>query len=109
MNDSDCRTMQAYLARPLADLMDELAVYDTTKGMGDVWDKVAGPVHQRLCVEWRWCELRQDARFDDKLTLGLAVASALAQPILHLPFPADLALIAAIVVKTGLDKFCGCS
>ncbi len=91
------------------DLLDELSVYDSTKGLGDVWQKIAGPVRMRLCDEWRWCELRQDARFDDNLALGLAVASAQAQPVLNLPFPADLALITAIMVKMGLDEFCGCS
>ena len=62
----------------------------------------------RLCDEWRWCELRQDARWDDKVTLALAVASALSQPVLHLPFPADLALIAVIAVKMGLDQTVCC-
>jgi hypothetical protein len=65
-------------------------------------------VRQRLCVEWRWCKLRQDARWDDKVTLALAVASALSQSALHLPFPADLTLIAVIGVKMGLDWLCGC-
>ena len=45
---------------------------------------------------------------DDKVTLALAVVSALSQPVLDLPFPADLALIAVIVVKMGLDRFCEC-
>ena len=108
MTPTDPRTMQAYLDRPLDDLLDELSVYDTTRGTGDVWQKIAGPVRTRLCDEWHWCELRQDARWDDKVTLALAVASALSQPVLHLPFPADLALIAVIAVKIGLDRFCGC-
>ena len=38
------------------------------------------------------------------MTLALAVASVLSQPVLHLPFPADLALIAVIAVKMGLDR-----
>jgi hypothetical protein len=108
MTSTDPREMQALLDRPLDELMEELSIYDTSKGIGDVWQKIAGPVHQRLCNEWRWCELRTDARWDDKVTLALAVASALSQPILHLPFPADLALIAVIVVKMGLDRFCEC-
>ena len=108
MTPTDPRTMQAYLDRPLADLLDELSVYDTTRGTGDIWQKIAGPVRTRLCDEWRWCELRQDARWDDKVTLALAVASALSLPVLHLPFPADLALIAVIVVKMGLDRVCDC-
>ena len=108
MTSTDPCAMQAYLDRPLDDLLDELCVYDTTRGTGDVWQKIAGPVRTRLCVEWRWCDLRQDARWDDNVTLALAVASALSQPVLNLPFPADLALIAVIAVKMGMDKLCGC-
>ena len=53
MTPTDPGTMQAYLDRPLDDLLDELSVYDTTAGIGDAWDKIAGPVRTRLCDEWR--------------------------------------------------------
>ena len=109
MTTADRRTMQALLDRPLDELLEELDLYaPTRKGIGSTWKDIEAAVRQRLCVEWRWCELRQDARWDDKVTLALAVASALSQPVLHLPFPADLTLIAVIVVKMGLDRLCGC-
>ena len=109
MADADRRTLQAYLNRPLDDLMAELGLNDpASRGPADVWNKVAGPLRQRLCVEWGWCKVRQDARWEDKLTLALAVATKLSEPILRLPIEADLLLIAAIVVKWGLDVFCGC-
>jgi len=109
MTDADRRALQAYLNRPLDDLMAELELYDpASRGPADVWNKVAGPLRQRLCVEWNWCKLRQDARWDDDLNLALAVVAALSEPVLHLPIEADLLLIAAIVVKRGLDVFCGC-
>ena len=109
MTDTDRRALQAYLNRPLDDLMAELELYDpASKGPADVWNKVAGPLRQRLCVEWDWCQVRQDQRWEDKLTLALAVAAKLSEPVLHLPIEADLLLIAAIVVKRGLDVFCGC-
>ena len=109
MTTADRRTMQALLDRPLDELLEELDLYaPTRKGIGSTWKDIEAAVRQRLCVEWRWCELRQDARWDDKVTLALAVASALSQPVLHLPFPADLTLIAVIGVKMGLDWLCGC-
>mgnify|MGYP001131209725 CR=1 FL=1 len=109
MTDTDCRALQAYLNRSLDDLMAELELYDpASRGPAEVWNKVAGPVRQRLCVEWDWCQVRQDQRWEDKLTLALAVAAKLSEPVLHLPIEADLLLIAAIVVKRGLDVFCGC-
>ena len=48
MSATDQRAMQAYLDRPLDDLLDELSVYDTTRGTGDVWRKIAGPVRNAL-------------------------------------------------------------
>ena len=109
MTDSDCHALQAYLDRPLDDLMAELELYDpASKGPADVWRKVKEPLYQRLCEEWEYCEVRQDARWQDDLDLALAVLGVLASRVLDLPFGADLTLIAAIVVKRGLDAFCGC-
>jgi hypothetical protein len=102
-------TLQAYLARPLDDLMAELELYDpASRGPADVWNKIAGPLRQRLCVEWGYCTVRQDARWEDDLDLAMAVFSVLAWRALHLSIPADLALVATIVVKRGLDALCGC-
>ena len=109
MTETDRRALQAYLDRPLDDLMEQLELYDpASKGPAEAWNKVARPVRQRLCVEWGWCQVRQDQRWDDDLALALAVVAALSEPVLRLPIPADLTLIAAIVVKRGLDAFCGC-
>jgi hypothetical protein len=108
MTSTDPRAMQAYLDRPLDDLLDELSVYDTERGIGDTWAKIAGPVYQRLCVEWDWCQVRQDARFENDLDLAMVVVGLLSAHVLMLPFGVDVTLIAAIVVKRGLDWFCGC-
>ncbi len=102
-------TLQAYLDRPLDDLMAELELYDpASRSPAEVWNKIAGPLRQRLCVEWGYCTVRQDARWEDDLDLAMAVFSVLASRALHLPIPADLALVTTIVVKRGLDAFCKC-
>jgi len=109
MTDTDRRALQAYLSRPLDDLMAELELYDpASRGPAEVWNKVAEPLCRRLCVEWDWCQLRQDARWENDLDLAVAVLGVLSARVFHLPIPADLALIATIVVKRGLDAFCGC-
>ena len=101
--------LQAYLERPLPDLMSELALYDeTTRSPADTWQKIAGPVRQRICVEWNWCEIRQDPRLENDYELGVAILIVLTTRVLHLPLDVDLTLIAAILVKRGLDAFCGC-
>jgi len=105
----DPRVLQAYLDRPLDDLMAELELYDpTSRGPADVWNKMAGPLCQRLCEEWDYCRVRQDARWENDLDLAVAVLGVLSSRVLHLPIPADLALITTIVVKRGLDAFCAC-
>ena len=109
MTEADRRKLQANLDRPLDDLMAELELYDpASKGPTDVWNKVAGPLRQRLCVEWNYCRVRQDARLDDDLTLAAAVVAELSARALHLPIEADMFLLTAIVVKRGLDQFCNC-
>jgi hypothetical protein len=110
MAEPDRREMQAFLDRPLDDLMEELSLYaPSTRSPADVWNKIATPVHQCLCVDWDYCQVRQDAIFADELDLALVIVSVLAERLVQLPFGADLALVGAIVIKRGMDKFCNCS
>ena len=103
------RQLQAYLQRPLSDLEVELALYDpTTRGPAEVWAKVVGPVRRAICEKWQWCTIRQDARFENDYDLAIAVFAVLAEHLAEVPLNADLVLIAAIVVKRGLDHLCGC-
>ena len=60
--------------------------------MADTWAKVAGPLRQRLCVEWNWCKVRQDSRFENDLDLAVVVLGVLADRVLQLPVPAGLPL-----------------
>ena len=109
MTDPDNRTLQAYLARPLDELMEELDLYDpASRGPAEAWRKITGPVRQRICLEWDYCTVRQDASWDDGLQLAVVALGVLASRALQLPISADLALVAAIVTKRGLDAFCGC-
>ena len=109
MTESDRRALQAHLNRSLDDLMEELSLYDpTARGVADVWQKIVGPLHQRLCVEWDYCQVRKTARFENDLDLAVAVLGALTTQVLALSIAADLPLIAAMVVKRGLDVLCRC-
>jgi hypothetical protein len=109
VTEPDRRALQRYLDRPLDDLMEDLALYDSAeRSLTDVWSKVAGPLRQRLCVEWDYCKVRENPRLDDDLELAVAVVAVLSEPVLQLPIPADRLLLAAILVKRGLDVFCGC-
>ena len=71
MTDAEIRKLQRYLARPEADLLAELEMYDTaTRGLNDAWAKITPALRQRLCVEWNWPQVRQDARFENDLDIG---------------------------------------
>lgn len=108
--ESERRQLQAALARPLADLEGELELYaPASRGAAEVWDKIARPLRQRICVEWDYCAARQDARWGDELDLGLIILGKLTEKALNLPIPVDLLTVTAILVKRGLDNFCGCA
>ena len=106
------RDLQRYLDRPLTDLMDEFnlhaeATYGTIKGLNTAWDKLVPTLKQKICVEGNWCQRRQDARFDDPLNVALALAALIDDPTIRVVAPASL--IAVILVKRGVDAFCGCA
>ena len=88
-----------YLERDQADLLDELNVYAeaagvTYRGLGDAWQRLLPRLDQAICKDWEWCDRRQDARFDDKLTLAFAVAEVLTATAL--PWGVPVALVAVI-------------
>jgi hypothetical protein len=99
-----------YLARDQDDLLDELSVYaeasGVTKGPTETWKQIEPRLRQAVCQDWNWCQRRQDNRFDDKITLAFALAQLLTATTLPWSLPA--ALVAVILVKFGLDKFCKC-
>ena len=110
MSQTDRQKLQRYLDQPLAELEEQLILYaPVERGSADVWGKIVKPVRQRLCHEWRWCDVRQDARFENDLDLAAAVFVTLSSRALRLPIDVDLFLISVIVVKRGLDRFCACS
>src|SRR5712691_2784968 len=87
--DADRRALQVYLDCSLDDLMEELSLYDpTARGTADVWQKIAGPLHQRLCVEWDYCQIRKTARFENDIDLAVAVLTTLTTQALALPIAA---------------------
>ena len=104
--------VQRYLDQPLDDLLAELALYREQASGGalrspaDGWDRLVPALRQRVCDEWNWCERRQDARFEETITLATLVSQIVAPEAQMWQVPA--ALIGVILVKKGLDAFCRC-
>jgi len=109
MNDPQRRQLEAYLQRPLPELEEELILYaPAVRGPAEIWGKIANPIHALICDELRWCDVRQDARFENDYDLAIALFTILSTRALHLAFDVDLVLISAILAKRGMDAFCGC-
>jgi hypothetical protein len=104
--------VKRYLDQPLDDLLEELALYreqatgGTLRGPSDAWRELVPALRQRICVEWNWCERRQDNRFEENIALATLVSQIVAPEAQAWQVPA--ALIAVILVKKGLDAFCRC-
>jgi hypothetical protein len=111
MPDSS-REVQRYLNQPLDELMQEFDLYaaqagGTMRGPGTAWEKITPALKQKICIEGNWCERRQDARFDDPMNVILAVAAMIDNETIRIVAP--VTLIAVILFKRGIDKFCGCA
>jgi hypothetical protein len=68
------------------------------------FQQLSGPVHRRVCTEWRYCERRGSPELADTVTLAAAVSDVIATVVGGLP----VGTIAAILVKKGVDRFCAC-
>ena len=107
------REIQRYLNQPLDDLLQEFDLYaeaatGTMKGPGTAWEKITPALKQKICVEGNWCERRQDARFDDPINV-IALRDEHDRLTSAIRIVAPAALIAVILFKRGIDRFCGCS
>ena len=104
--------VQRYLNQSLDDLLEELALYreqatgGPLRSPADGWNKLVPALHRRVCVEWNWCERRQDARLEEQIALATLVSQIVAPEAQAWQVPA--ALIGVILVKKGLDAFCCC-
>jgi hypothetical protein len=105
--------VQPYMNRSLDNLMNELAshYFESVGGYAkgapeDIWRRYVPRLRQRICQEWNWCERRQDARFDEPMTLAALVAEVILPDAVGWSIPA--ALVAVILVKQGLDALCEC-
>ncbi|NUO79892.1 hypothetical protein HUU05_07430 [candidate division KSB1 bacterium] len=115
-SNEQTQAAQAYLARSLDELLVELESYKeepgrlmrsgATRGLGSLWNSLQPSLRQKICVEWNWCERRQDYTFQNQETLAIVLAEILSNRFM--PQNAPVVLLASIMVKLGLDKFCDC-
>jgi hypothetical protein len=88
--------------RLLAELADHAAVADVRHS--DPLAPYRGELRRLLCDEWRWSERRLDPDLQDPRTLAQAICQLLSTQKDVIPLPE--ALVAAVLVKEGLDSLC---
>jgi len=62
-------------------------------------------LNEKLCKEWDMCKKISDPIFEDSMKLVIVIGDVIATTVIMLP----PILIATILVKIGVRKFCHCS
>jgi hypothetical protein len=65
---------------------------------------VRGRLEQRLCREWQLCEKLDDPTFDDVGKLVIVVGDTVATVVAGVP----PVLVASLIVRIGVRRFCDC-
>ena len=68
-------------------------------------DEIRGKLHEKICGEWQLCDKIEDAAFKDAVNLVVVVGDAISAVTVGIP----PVLVASLLVKIGLRKFCGCT
>lgn len=65
----------------------------------------AARIHELVCVKWQYCIKREEGRFNDQVSFVASLSDVVAVLTMGVP----PVLLATILLKLGLDKFCGCT
>ncbi len=95
--------IRGYLGLAYHDLMAELPAYAAAVRT-DPLGPYRAVLRRVLCEEWNWSARKADPAMRDEFTLTATVADVLSGASLDMPFP--VSLVAAILVKEGLDHLC---
>jgi hypothetical protein len=69
-----------------------------------VFERLEGGLRQVLCVEWDMCERLNDQNVKDGTNLVVVIGDVIAAKVAGFP----PFLIASLLVKIGLRRFCAC-
>ena len=101
----DADELAALLAQSDPDAEETLYSFEDARRVGEsIVDRLSGRLRTRVCDEWQYCKRREENAFDDDVTLAVAVADVILSVVGAYP----VAIIAALLVKKGLGRFCGC-
>jgi len=83
----------------------EVDNYEKAVGEGKRWfQETKEGLYDLICRKWNFCQKRRQIEFQNNVVLVIAIADLISGLALKVsPF-----IIAALLVKKGLNKFCGC-
>ncbi|MBE9505398.1 MAG: hypothetical protein IMY84_01165 [Chloroflexi bacterium] len=61
-------------------------------------------LYAKICTEWEYCKKRDLVGLRDPITLAVAVADLIVAAVGGIPSLA----VSTLLIKIGLDRFCGC-
>ena len=113
---SEYQDAELYCQNDLNDLYEQLeSFFPSQRDKGSSGEKlfdkyVKSTLFQTLCVEWGYCDKKQE--YDDQVEFVIVISDMVASAIANVKFDFDyppVILISAILAKIGLNKFCQCS
>ena len=96
--------IRKYLTLAYMDLLGQLPLFVPAAVHADLLAPYRSQLRRVVCEEWDWASQRGNPTYADPTRLTEAVAEAIGRHASEFPFPP--ALLAAILVKEGLDDFC---
>lgn len=95
-----------YLALDRDELLSDLFAFTAGIRSSDPLSPYYKRLRQVICQEWDWPSKRLNPKYADMILLTLDICELLSPLGNEFPFP--VTLIAATLVKGGLDNLCGC-
>jgi hypothetical protein len=103
--EQDLDELSALLGQSDPEAQDTLYSFDAARDWGEkVMTRLSASLRARICDEWGYCAKRRTKAFNDDVTLAMAVADVILKIIGAFP----VSIVATILVKKGLNRFCGC-
>ncbi len=93
-----------YLRMDLTELRSKLAGYDKAYRSGDPLAPYRAELRELICEGWNWNAHRDDPSIKDESAMVGTLALVISESDIPFPFPA--AMIAALLVREGLDNLC---
>jgi hypothetical protein len=102
----DVDELNALLAQSDPDADDALHSFESARQWGEnVMQRLSASLSTCICDEWNYCKRRKTQKFGDDVSLAVEIANLIFKIVGAYP----VAVIASILVKKGLDAFCGCN